>query len=238
MDRKYLSMLLIMMSALLLWITCRARGTETSVEPNSFAVWKLAYTPLIDYMPDEIIVKFRRGIAAAMETALAGATPTGDLQLSYSLNALNQEYRLSKAEPLFKNFRQKTERVKALLQKDPALLTQQEKRILKRRRRAPEDANVPDLDRIYKLELQLDANQVLEQAVAAYNRDPDVGYAELNHIVFLHAGPPQVEPRAPPTNAFAELKYPRGKLNPKSPSSMGIQLPPAERRQKSALADR
>ncbi|MHC4573645.1 MAG: hypothetical protein ACYS76_05865 [Planctomycetota bacterium] len=42
-------------------------------------------------------------------------------------------------------------------------------RIINRLRRAPEDANVPDLDMIYKLELHLDANQAIEQAVAAEN---------------------------------------------------------------------
>ena len=74
-------------------------------------------------------------------------------------------------------------------EKSEAFLTQKEKRILERLRRAPKDAKVPDLDRIYKLELELDKGQSLEEVVEAYQSHPGVEYAELNYIVSVDLAP-------------------------------------------------
>ncbi|MHC4911609.1 MAG: S8 family serine peptidase, partial [Planctomycetota bacterium] len=111
------------------------------------------------------------------------------LKLSNSLDELNKRYRLKKARSLFKNFKKNRGRVNALLKKDKALLSKKERRIIRRLKRAPKGAKVPDLSGIYKLELELDEGQSLEEAVAAYNGDPDIEYAELNYIVKITASP-------------------------------------------------
>jgi len=141
------------------------------------------------YVPNEIIVKFREKIAEAVEKQLEFNTLPRGLKLSTNLNELNTRYQTKRIKPLFKNFNKNRQRTKILLKKDKALLTKREKRILRRLRRAPKGAKVPDLGRIYKIEVELGSGQTLEEVVAAYNNDPDVEYAELNHIVSICTTP-------------------------------------------------
>jgi len=108
-------------------------------------------------------------------------------KISQDLDELNARYRVRKIRPLFKNFRQKRQKLKALQQKSEAFLTRKEKHLLRRLNRAPKDAKVPALDRIYKLEL--DEGQSLEEAVVAYRNNPDIEYAELNYIVSIDLTP-------------------------------------------------
>jgi hypothetical protein len=142
-----------------------------------------------EYVPNEIIVKFRANAAGAFKRGLAKGGLAKGLKLTDSLDELNKRYKLKKAKCLVKNFKQNRGRVKALLKKDTALLSKKERRIVNRLKRAPKDARVPDLSRIYKLELELKAGQSLEEAVAEYNSNPDIEYAELNYIVKITASP-------------------------------------------------
>jgi len=149
-----------------------------------------AYTrPALTYAPNEIIVKFNKPIADIIEDGILAGKPLRDLKLSDSLDELHQKYRLRDAKTLFKNFKKNTQQMKALQNKDKAFLTKKERHILKRLARAPKDANVPDLSRIYKIQLELESGYSPEEAVAAYNNDPQVEYAQLNHIVSINLTP-------------------------------------------------
>jgi len=75
----------------------------------------------------------------------------------------------------------------ALLEKDEALLTGRERHLVQRLKRAPKGAKVPDLGRIYTIELK--PGQSAPLAAVAYNRDTDVEYAELNYAIYLFAEP-------------------------------------------------
>jgi hypothetical protein len=141
------------------------------------------------HVPNEIIVKFRRNAAASIEKSLAESTTGSNLVLIDSLGELNKKYSIREAQSLFKNFRKKREEIKALLKKDKALLNKKEKRYLTRLKRAQKGAGIPELDRIYKLQIKLEAGQSLQGAVAAYNNNPDVEYAELNYIVSINTTP-------------------------------------------------
>jgi subtilisin family serine protease len=139
-----------------------------------------------------MVVKFRENAANTIEMGLAEGGAVGELKLSDSLDKLNNKYGLKKAKPLFKSFKRKRQQVQALLKKDEDALTKKEKQVVRRLKRAPRDAKVPDLSRIYKLELRLEAGQSLEEVVAAYNEDPDVEYAELNYVVSINSKPNDV----------------------------------------------
>ena len=142
-----------------------------------------------EYVEDEIIVKFRGDIADAVETGLADGRSAKGVKLTKSLDELNKRYRLKKAKRLVKDFKGDRGRARALLKKDKALLSKKERRIVRRLKRAPKGARVPELGRIYKLQLELEPGQSLEEAVAAYGSDPDIEYAELNYIVKITASP-------------------------------------------------
>jgi len=142
-----------------------------------------------EYVPNEIIIKFRQTVAADLEEQLNVKIPARKLKLSRDLDELNASYKLREIKTLFKNFQQRCQQLRAIQNKNEALLNLREKRIMRRLRRAPKDAKVPNLDRIYKLRIKLEQGQSLKEAVAAYNKDPDVEYAELNYIVSINVTP-------------------------------------------------
>ncbi|UCF43334.1 MAG: S8 family serine peptidase [Planctomycetota bacterium] len=175
-----------------------------------------------EYVENEIIVKFRGNAADAVETGLAKGGSAKGLKLSDSLDELNKRYKLKKAKCLAKNFKQNRGRVKALLEKDEALLSKKERRIVERLKRAPKGARVPDLSGIYKLELELEAWQSLEEVVAAYGSDPDIEYAELNYIVNITASPNDAHyPIQWPLNNTGQMYPESGRYNspPGTPDS-------------------
>jgi subtilisin family serine protease len=141
------------------------------------------------YAPNEIIVKFQAHAADVLEQNLAQKTPVSRLTLSPQLDTLNTKYRAKEIKPLFKNFKKNRQRLEALRKKDKSLLTKKDKHILRRLRRAPKDAKVPDLSRIYKITFDLERGQSIGQVAAAYNESPDIEYAELNFIISIDLVP-------------------------------------------------
>lgn len=134
-------------------------------------------------------MKFGRNAAETIETKLAEGAMYSEMELSDSLDKLNKRYRLRKCKPLFKNFKKRRQWIKGLLEKDKTLLARRERRILKRLKRAGKKVRVPELDRVYKIHIELEQGQSLEEVVAAYNNDPDIEYAELNYIVSVNLTP-------------------------------------------------
>jgi len=141
------------------------------------------------YVPNELIVKFKKATADIFAAGISEGKQIQDLQLSDSLDKLNKKYKSHAVKALFKSFKRNRQRVNNLLKKDKSVLTKQEKRILKRLSRAPKGANIPNLDRIYKIKVELEKGQSLEEVVAAYSNDIDVEYAELNYIVSINLTP-------------------------------------------------
>ncbi|MHC4754236.1 MAG: S8 family serine peptidase, partial [Planctomycetota bacterium] len=141
------------------------------------------------YVPNEIIIKFKKPAADIIEGGMFAGKQVRSLKLSDSLDELHKKYQVRSAKALFGNFRKKRQQTKALLQKDKTLLTKTEKRIIKRLARAQKSAKVPELDRIYKFKIKLGDGQSLEEVVTAYNNDPGVEYAELNYMISIGLTP-------------------------------------------------
>ena len=137
----------------------------------------------LGYVQNEVIVKFRENAANAIEMKIAEGAPVSELKISDSLDKLHKRYRLRKTTALFKNFRKKRQQLRSLQQKNESLLTKKEKRILKRLSRAPKNAKVPDLGRIYKIQFDLESDQSLQDVIQEYKGNPNVEYAELNYTV-------------------------------------------------------
>jgi len=141
------------------------------------------------YVPDEIIIKFRAPVANTLEQQLQRNGSSGRLTLSPDLDALNAKYKVTDVKPLLKNFRKNRQQLKALQAKSKSLLTEKQRHILARLKRAPKNAKVPDLAGIYKIQLDLEPDQSLHEVLEAYQRNPDVEYAELNYIVSICTEP-------------------------------------------------
>jgi hypothetical protein len=160
------------------------------------------------HVPNEIIVKFRE----------AADPPSAGIPRLRSGQVLN--FRPRRIKPLLEDFQQ----FESLQKKNAALLTPREKRILARLKRSAQDARVPDLGRIYRIELDppdgrridrkpgqsipepLMASGSIEEVLQAYRSDPNVEYAELNYVVSVSS--PAMDPAL--ILRSSSLGWPRG----------------------------
>jgi len=132
------------------------------------------------YAPNELLVKFKADVSAALQRQLVEGRPTRAIKLTDSLDRLSANHCVRRIAPVFKDFQQNCQRLRALQSRDWTALTETERRLVRRRKRAPANVPVPALDRIYKLELESGVS--VEAAVADYSRNPNVEYAETNYI--------------------------------------------------------
>ncbi|MHC4745210.1 MAG: hypothetical protein ACYS8Z_25115, partial [Planctomycetota bacterium] len=137
----------------------------------------------VDYVSNEIIVKFKQEAANNIEKDLRNGRPLEEISLGDSLDMLTRRFHIQRIEPVFKDFRRQLSRLDVLTRKDILRLNKRELRLLQRMRRSTKIAGIPELDRIYKLEVGVSDHEVLKQILKACRRDPQVEYAELNHIV-------------------------------------------------------
>ena len=141
-------------------------------------------------IPNEIIVKFKGPAADTIEKQLQNSTDTSSFQLlSSHTSRFNAKYRVSRIEPLLKNFSSRQKQFSSLREQKGKFLTQKQKHILERLKRAPKATQVPDLGGIYKIQLDCESRQSLEEALTEYRNDPNVEYAELNFIVSANSIP-------------------------------------------------
>jgi parallel beta-helix repeat protein len=154
------------------------KGAADSLE-TELAAGKAPSQPA--YKEGELIVKFKKAAADSLETQLGQGKAMGQMQVSASLDELGRRYKVKKVGPVIKNFKAKRQRIENLKKKDKSKLTNRERHLLRRLKRAPKGAKVPDLGTIYNI--QLEPGQSAAAAVAEYSQDPDVEYAQLNYIV-------------------------------------------------------
>ncbi len=140
-----------------------------------------------NYVPNEIIVKFKKEAADTL-----------------SLDNLAIKHKAKGIRPVFPNFKNNNARMEALISKGRLIsegklkginLKQKEEHLMKRLAKAPRGAKIPDLDRIYKIELE--QGQSVEEAVADYSKDPNVEYAHPNHLYKMYETPLPQEPYIP-----------------------------------------
>jgi len=141
------------------------------------------------YVPNEILVKFRATANGDVNSQSGSEQAGNGLSLARDLEELRARYKVRTIKPLVENFGQKQQRLKSLQKKSPVLLTDKEKHILARLKRAPKGQTIPDLGRIYRIELDDSGGQAIEEVLQAYRSHPNVEYAELNHIVSIDAVP-------------------------------------------------
>jgi thermitase len=143
-------------------------------------------------VPNEIIVKFRSPAADTIEQQLQlqNSAIIADLSpLSPHLTQSNTKYKVNQTKPLFKNF--KTDRLKltSLREDKDRFPLNKDKCILERLKRAPKTAKIPDLGSIYKIRLDCESVQSVEETLTEYRNNPDVEYAELNYIIYANSIP-------------------------------------------------
>ena len=143
-------------------------------------------------IPNEIIVKFHGTAADTIEKQLQHINSAGIPNispLSSHLVQLNEKYRVNQIKPLLKNFRKRQLKLESLGKENNRFLSKKHKRILERLKRVPKTAKVPDLSRIYKIRLDCESRQSVEEALDEYRSNPYVEYAEVNYIVSANSIP-------------------------------------------------
>lgn len=162
-----------------------------------------------EYVDGEIIVKFSKPVSDGLREHLAAGGTIYGLRLSASLDNLTSRYEVTSIKPVIENFYVERQRIEALVARNEADLTYNERRMVRRLKRAPKGVEVPDLGRIYTIDLE--PGQSAPDAAAEYNRDADVEYAELNFIVYADSTEPD-DPNYPVQWALANTgqDYPAG----------------------------
>ena len=136
----------------------------------------VAYAPVItqgvqeQYAPDEIIVKFKNDTADTIEKQIQHKGSITTFNLSTDLVQLNSESKIKKITPLFKDFKKRQEQIKSIKERKDRLLSQNEKNILERLKRAPKNKKRPELNRIYKIKLDSASGISAEEALETDSR--------------------------------------------------------------------
>jgi subtilisin family serine protease len=170
-----------------------------------------------DYVPDELIVKFRPEIADRLQEQMELDISINQMSLSKELDDIKVKYRLKEVRPLFKNFQQNHEWLKDLHRKDKTLLSKKERHILSRLGRTSKGAAVPDLSRIYRLKVGVRPGQTLKDVLEAYRDDPHVEYAEFNYKVSVCRNP---------NDTLYHLQWPLNNTGQDYPASGRYNSPP------------
>jgi len=137
-------------------------------------------------MPDEIIVKFRTPVP---EVNGLESTPDSKSTVSQSLRTPGQRFRVRQMRPILKDFDRRQAQSGLLGDLDQSRLTQKQRQLLRRQKRATATGKRPELGNIYRVRLALDAGETLDKVLAAYRSRPDVEYAELNPIISVCGTP-------------------------------------------------
>ncbi len=133
------------------------------------------------YVPGRIIVKYRDGVVDdAPPAQQVGRSSLEDLHKSYGVRSIRQ---------VLPGFGERARRLRALAARSEAGLDAQDTRLKRRLQRAPVGRPVPELDRVYVLQLDPYDPETLDDAVQAYARHPAVEYAEPDYYVKLCAVP-------------------------------------------------
>ena len=171
---------------------------KTALSSLALLLFSVALTPAVigaatnRYVPNEIIVKFHGTAAYTIEEQLHRHNSAGIPNfspLSSHLAQLNVKYRVNQIRPLLKNFRIKQLKLESLREGNGKFISKKHKRILERLKRVPKMTKVPDLGGIYKIRLDCESRQSLEEALVEYRSNPDVEYAELNYNVSVNSTP-------------------------------------------------
>ncbi|MBN2592049.1 MAG: S8 family serine peptidase [Sedimentisphaerales bacterium] len=143
-------------------------------------------------VPNEIIVKFRGPVSDTIEKQLQLQNQAAIQNFSLlpaHLTHLNAKYKVNQIKPLFKHFRTNQQKLRSLREENGKFLSKKHKHILERLKRAPKTVKVPDLGGIYKVRLDCESGQSLDEILDEYRNNPSVEYAELNHIISANSMP-------------------------------------------------
>ncbi len=142
-----------------------------------------------DYVPDEIIVKFRAPAVESVQRQMRDGAAPSDLQLSDSLSRPPQSRRIRRIRPVFPGFDRFEQKIERLQSTERSELTARQQHILARRSRTPGRTRPPALDRIFRIEVATEPGESLQDVLSEYRNDPNVEYAELNHILRVRREP-------------------------------------------------
>jgi len=147
---------------------------KTALSSLALLLFSLVLTPAVigttpcRCVPNEIIVKFRGATADTIKKQIQLRNLEGIANfspLSSHPGQLNAKYRVNRIKPLLKNFRKRQPQFDSLREEIGKFPAQKQKRIIERLKRVPKTAQVPDLGSIYKIQLDCESRQSLEEAL-------------------------------------------------------------------------
>jgi predicted outer membrane repeat protein len=139
------------------------------------------------FVPGEIIVKFRAP-PADVNDDVKRTSLSDKSKPPYELQNLQGRFRVREMKPLLKDSPRRQTRFQARGDRGVFRLAGAERSLL-RHRRAIATGTTPDPSRVYRVRLDLQAGQTLDEVLAEYRSRPDVEYAERNPMISIYAVP-------------------------------------------------
>ena len=130
------------------------------------------------YVSNQITVKFKSSFADSLRNQISAQDSINLFNLTSNLTELDRRYRIKKISPLIKS------RVRSIAPLDIPRPSWPRIHGLE-----THVTRQPDLDRIYKIELDLQTGQTIEDVLLTYNNDPNVEYAEPDYYVTVDSAP-------------------------------------------------
>ena len=171
----------------------------------------------LKYIPNEIIVKFNEPAANRLTEKISQGIQVQQLNIDAELDIISGQYRIRRISRVFQDFRAQKPRGKELDQVDSDLLSVEQKPWRQRQNRAAPGEEIPELDRIFKMEFELEPRQTLQEVLNTYRNNPNVEYAEFNYVVGAHALP---------NDALFKYQWPLNNVGQNYPSSGWYNNPP------------
>jgi len=158
----------------------------------------------MDFSPDTIIVKLKEDVLIDLrgDSELSGSV----LQSISPFNSIHANNRAVHIKPVFRDFKQNQRRMETLLNSGGFGLDKKEKHLRQRFQRAPQNTAAVDLSRIYRIKIDLDAGDTLQEILKAYRNNPYVEYAEPDYYVRLCRTPD--DPNYPQQWALPKIDAP------------------------------
>jgi len=136
--------------------------------------------------PTEIIIKLRAQMAGQETQRNDGA---GQLVFPQSLETLHKRYGVDRIRPMLTGSGRQEIAGNAAHARAQSPATRREKLSLAQRRRGRTIGEQHDLGRIYRVTVDARTDGQVQELLEAYRRQPEVEYAELNHVIAICTEP-------------------------------------------------
>jgi subtilisin family serine protease len=158
------------------WSVSENKNESVSSEKSYASQWNTFEKS--EYVPDEIIVKFKNRATTTIYQGLTGSSAHQMNSVSSGIDKTNSKFKLKKIAPLFHNARSENAKIQKIQSSGAVALSEFEKKIKQRMKRAPIGSKMPSMENIFTIAFNLSDDQSIDEVINEYRNDPNVEYVQ------------------------------------------------------------